>query len=318
VIYRQDINSDNSTSQAIKGVIDYLNLKFNLKASAPALNRLFTDSFAPTIEEMFTDEKIGFPALREFSQKYLAPGAAENLSDRLYATDDSERTALASIKTSDVKKEIILSIHRILKLIFVLPTHDNDLYKDLSDPLAQASLTFADLITMAIDKKPLEKKVDWKSQESAYKLALEGSRIMTIMNAYFSFFDQSKSFTPIDSQHLFSAEQSNFAYVNQIFTKTLGDSPYIKDKALNLNYFISNLDYYFGSLRLQNDIGAYRFQQGLFLMAVDPSGGIEDQVTKKNELRNYDHRNSAIISTLVDSLLLVGSQKSNNAPNNIF
>jgi len=138
------------------------------------------------------------------------------------------------------------------------------------------------------------------------------------MNAYFSFFDQAKTFNPTDSQHLFSADQSNFAYVNRIFNQTLGDSQYIKDKALNLNYFISNMDYYFGSLHLQNDVGAYRFQQGLFLILADPSEAAESQVTPKNELRNYEHRDSAIISTLVNSLLLVGSQKSNNAANNIF
>jgi len=160
VIYKQDILSSNSISRSIKNVIDTLNRKFKLKEAAPTINKLLTTSVVPGIEKMLTDETIGFPTIREFSQKYLADGAAENLSARLYATDDQERTALTSIKTGDIKKEIVLSVQRILKLIFILPNHNSDLYKNISDPLGRASLTFADLITMAIDKKPLEKKAD--------------------------------------------------------------------------------------------------------------------------------------------------------------
>jgi len=138
------------------------------------------------------------------------------------------------------------------------------------------------------------------------------------MNAYFSFFDETKSFNPIDSQHLFNTEQSNFAYLNSVFNKTLNDSQYIKDEALNLNYFLANVDYYFGSLCLQSDLGAYRFQKGLFLMLADPSDGTETQVTPNNESRNYNHRNSTLSSVLINTALLVGSQKSGNNAQNIF
>jgi len=154
-VYTLDANANDNISIGLKGIVKTLNAIVDLKGLAPKLNELFSNSIAPSIEKMLANEKIGFSTIREFSQKYLTDDGAENLQKHLYATDDNGHTPLASIKVGDAKKEIMLSVDRILKLIFVLPNHEADLYKNISNPLQQASLTFADLITMAIDKKPL-------------------------------------------------------------------------------------------------------------------------------------------------------------------
>jgi len=118
---------------------------------------------------------------------------------------------------------------------------------------------------------------------------------MTILNAYFSVFDSTKEFSPKDNQHLFSEELNNYQFLSEAYktTQTLGDTSYIKDKAINLNYFISNLDYYFGSLTMNDKTSAYRFQQGLFLIFNDPSENYQER-------NNYENRPSFITDKFFD------------------
>jgi len=304
-------NNDPQANDWVDGIVDTL-ASFGIKDLAEkffdpnAADNVFKN-LLPKVEKYFKDYKP-IKALRDFTNNFLKANDSKDFQEKLYTQEDSAHKIpkIAEIKVTDTKTEILRAIQRLLEHVFVFPEHHEDVFKDIDhDSLSGVSLTLADFGSALIKKKPLKLKKGWDQGDNLYQVVLESMRAFTILNAYFSLFDGIKTHEVKDSHHLFADDKDNFAYMAQIAdqTQTLGQSAYVDNQAINLNYFLANLDYYFGSLYLENKTGAFRFIQGLFLLLNDPTS-VEDASDE-----TYQSRQSSISSVLFEMILFIGTQQ---------
>ncbi|ATG97210.1 MOLPALP family lipoprotein [Mesoplasma lactucae] len=140
---------------------------------------------------------------------------------------------------------------------------------------------------------PALKGIDAKSAETALMPLLQPIvSLIMVSNVAFQKLDQYKDYEPIDKEHLFDAKIKNYDWLNTFSDTAINDqtSPVLADKALNINYFVSNLNYYFGKIQDADDQATYRLQQLLFLLFNDKS----DKQENKNI--NYGVQNSTLLS----------------------
>jgi len=279
----------NSTDFNIKGIVK------DIKPFSAVISTFFSSFFKRN--EFFSQARTAINSLFD-------PTSPKYLENSLYgsSTDpDLKVTPIANIPLSRVKAELLLSITKILKMFFVFPTEKDEAFKDIQPGTDQeVPLILSTFLLSIVKNEPLAKQ-DIKTV--LLDLVEEIFRIMTIVNAYFSIFDSTKEFEPKDNQHLFSVDKNNYEFLSEQYSKikTLGETSYVKDKAINLNYLVANLDYYFGSLKMNDKTSAYRFQQGLFLLFNDPSENYKER-------NSYDNRPSFLTDRFFDTLLIFGAK----------
>lgn len=246
-------------------------------------------------------------------------------------------TEISSIGIKDIKKEIAASADRILTALFDFTDDSSNTSSSNEKPVTDIANDLSTKLGVLIGKlmsgqKPKMNPLD---QKTIMGMTVEGTRLLVILNSAFSMFENIQDTGTIQSSKNLFGNMTNYEYLNTRTVdgknvtdpddiakekdflwntqKTLKDTEYLnrfdgtKDP-ININYLISNLNYYLGDLDNKDGQGAYRVQQLLFLLFNDPSSELNpadgSQVPSISD--NMTYKNSSIIDFVLNLGLEVG------------
>lgn len=168
----------------------------------------------------------------------------------------------------DLNQKLFSLIVQILEQVVDL-TPDASL-TDLGDGIDDEEKFLATFLNQVINQQTLI-MVDLSDPTALGGVLKPVFEFMIISNVYFQQFDRLKSYQVVDHNHLFSASEDNYTFLSELSNVKVSDSVVFKDQALNLNYFVANLDYFLGSLQNFDQTSEDRLEQLLFLLFNDAS-----------------------------------------------